>query len=175
MWLERWVKDNVTQKQIDEIIKRAPTNERVENISKRVGLTPQRVSEIIKFLNIDRKKPMWMRPFEALYNILSTETHRGTRTIPLDMSYEQFVGFTTIKECHYCGSPIVWPERIRKGLNRACTNLDRKDNSLGYSVDNCVVCCGWCNRTKGDRFTYEEFMLVAPILRRIQELKKAKT
>ena len=34
-------------------------------------------------------------------------------------------------------------------------NLDRKDNSIGYSKNNCVVCCSTCNYIKGDKFTYE--------------------
>lgn len=38
--------------------------------------------------------------------------------------------------CSYCGDKI------------ATIGLDRKDNGVGYSVDNVVSCCGVCNRMK---------------------------
>ena len=36
--------------------------------------------------------------------------------------------------------------------------IDRKDNTIGYSFDNCVSCCGDCNYSKGkqDRETFEK-------------------
>jgi hypothetical protein len=111
-------------------------------------------------------------PFESVYNKLLYVAERRKHTV--DLSYEDYLVFTHVKECHYCGANLYWRKVYAYGKPGG-HNLDRKDNSLGYSVDNCVVCCGWCNRTKGDRFTYEEFMLVAPILRMIQELRKAKT
>ena len=171
-WFPGWVKANVTQGQLAEVAKLAPTSEKVEDIAKRIGLTSQRVGELIKFLGIARKKPMWMKPYEALYNVLINESHRGSRDIPVSLSYDEFVKFTCEKTCHYCGANIIWCERINRGvLNYVGTNLDRKDNALGYSVDNCVVCCGACNRTKGDRFTYEEFLIIAHGLRLVQYLR----
>ena len=99
------------------------------------------------------------RPFESLYNRLVRRNKNVT------LSYEAFCTFTEHKNCHYCKTSIRW--RV------SGYNLDRKNNNLGYSLDNCVVCCGDCNRTKGDRYTYEEFMLLSPILRRIQKQRAA--
>ena len=39
--------------------------------------------------------------------------------------------------CHYCGK-----ER--------CLGIDRVDNSKSYTRDNCVPCCGCCNKMKMD-------------------------
>lgn len=66
--------------------------------------------------------------------------------------------------CHYCG---------RKDQNRISVKskvpgeylirdfryngLDRINNSLGYTKQNCVPCCFVCNRAK-QSMTYEEFM-----------------
>jgi hypothetical protein len=126
------------------------------------------------------------RPFEALYNRLSRTAEKYNHEMLL--SYEEFVKFTCEKTCHYCLGAVEWnaytslwePKRLRRAKNsdplsrtkHTGYNLDRKENSLGYSVENCVVACGWCNRTKGDRFTYEEFMMLVPILRHIQEMRK---
>ena len=38
--------------------------------------------------------------------------------------------------------------------------IDRKDNdySVGYTFDNICLACHVCNSTKGDSFSYEEFL-----------------
>lgn len=50
------------------------------------------------------------------------------------------------EDCHYCDS---------KGdpLN----GIDRKDNRKGYTEENTLPCCSWCNRAKGPR-SYEDFL-----------------
>jgi hypothetical protein len=94
----------------------------------------------------------------------------GRRDQKVELTYENFLSFTSIKECHYCGTSILWS--IRADQKTLRHNLDRKDNSIGYTLDKCVVCCYDCNVTKGDRFTYKEFMLLAPILKAIAQRRK---
>lgn len=56
------------------------------------------------------------------------------------------------KPCVYCGH-----------VDKGCNGLDRIDNSVGHTKDNCVSCCSLCNMTRGDRWSHEDFMLfVAP-------------
>jgi len=61
--------------------------------------------------------------------------------------------------CYYCGSP---PKTVVKNLrgngDYIYTGIDRIDNSKGYTVDNCVPCCKYCNYSKGNR-SKEEFIL----------------
>jgi 5-methylcytosine-specific restriction endonuclease McrA len=45
-------------------------------------------------------------------------------------------------ECSYCGR---LPGVLDDGLN----GLDRIDCSLGYTIENCVSCCGTCNAMRG--------------------------
>ena len=40
------------------------------------------------------------------------------------------------KPCYYCGSEIE------------TVGIDRVDNKIGYEFDNCVPCCGLCNKMK---------------------------
>jgi len=70
----------------------------------------------------------------------------------MDITFEQFLEFTNISECHYCNSPIVW----KKSGSRTY-NLDRKDNNKGYLLNNLVVCCYKCNKGKREIYTYEEW------------------
>ncbi len=65
------------------------------------------------------------------------------RHIPVEMTMEQY-GTLLFRPCNYCG---------RDG----CRGLDRVDSSLGYSLDNCVPCCVWCNMMKG-RKTSDQFL-----------------
>lgn len=52
-------------------------------------------------------------------------------------------------ECTYCGHAPKWPE--------SRVGIDRVDNSIGYTIENCVSCCFTCNSAKGSK-TAEEFI-----------------
>lgn len=85
------------------------------------------------------------------------------------LSYEEFLTFTRIPECHYCGAVIPWHPKMA-GKNNAYY-LDRKDNDKGYTTDNCVVCCSRCNWAKANRFTYEEWVYIGKAIRGFREAK----
>lgn len=110
-----------------------------------------------------KKKPFW-------YIFNSLRLTSKSKKIPMSLTYEEFLQFTNVKNCTYCRAEIQWTEWSYKGYS-AKYNLDRKDSNLGYSADNCVVCCTNCNYTKGARFNHEEFMLLAPGLQRINEIR----
>jgi hypothetical protein len=106
-----------------------------------------------------RKKPFltqWKRLF------------RDWRKLEVLLTYEEFLIFTKIKDCHYCKNPISWKEYTSVNNKNSAYYLDRKDNNKGYSSDNCVVCCTRCNRMRSNKFTYEEFLLFSPILIQIE-------
>lgn len=50
------------------------------------------------------------------------------------------------KPCVYCGH-----------IDTPCNGLDRIDNSVGHTHNNCVPCCNLCNMTRGDRWSHEDF------------------
>jgi hypothetical protein len=77
-----------------------------------------------------------------------------------------FLEFTNIKNCHYCNGDINWSEYQSINFQKSqAYNLDRKDNNLGYTKDNCVVCCGRCNLSKGDRFTYDNWKQIGEVIK----------
>lgn len=63
------------------------------------------------------------------------------------------------EQCHYCGGD----------LNPSGVGLDRKQNDFGYTIKNVVPCCKQCNIIKNKFLTYEEMMLLSPILKQIRE------
>lgn len=79
------------------------------------------------------------------------------RNLSFHLSICEFKAITS-SNCHYCGQV---PKQIasKQTTNGAYlyNGIDRVDNSLGYTLDNCVPCCKFCNRAK-DTLTKEEFI-----------------
>jgi 5-methylcytosine-specific restriction endonuclease McrA len=100
------------------------------------------------------------RPFEAQYNAW---TKRAKYKV--EISYEQFVGLTKIKECHYCGDVIIWLDYRKCNRRSNASNLDRKENSVGYTLENVVVCCVRCNLSKNNHFTYEQWKQLGEVIK----------
>lgn len=51
--------------------------------------------------------------------------------------------------CYYCGNEVGTTKKCRKHIFNT-NGIDRLDNSLGYTEDNCVPCCSTCNLAKND-------------------------
>jgi hypothetical protein len=64
----------------------------------------------------------------------------------------------------------VWSPYQVPGASTAY-NLDRKDSSLSYTRENCVVACASCNRVKSNVFTYKEMKMLGESLRKIRETR----
>lgn len=86
------------------------------------------------------------------------------------LTFEEFKIIISNNFCHYCGRELIFHKHSRdwgKNLTRAY-QLDRKDNSIGYTFENSIPCCWTCNRLKSDIFTYNEFILLSPTLKDIR-------
>lgn len=57
----------------------------------------------------------------------------------------QFFKDNWCKDCYYCGDKI-------NGIG-----IDRKDNDIGYTTKNAVLCCEMCNKMKL-AYTFENFI-----------------
>ncbi len=106
-------------------------------------------------------------PFEVSFRRFCKVARQ--RRLNVSILYEDFIGFTKQTECHYCSGPIDWEPY---GTYRY--NLDRKDNALGYALDNLVVCCYLCNRIKGNKLSYAEMLQLGPVLRQIMAARHSK-
>lgn len=102
------------------------------------------------------------KPYEWLYNSLLADAKKHQT----DITYEDFIEFTKIKNYHYCHIDIIWQEySCNKKYNTRSYNLDRKDSNKGYFKNNVVVCCARCNRAKLNHFTYEEFLKIGEVIK----------
>lgn len=82
------------------------------------------------------------------------------------------------KRCHYCGISEdefyqVWGGPFYGGFKRGHRlEIDRKVNSLGYDIENCVLACSVCNMAKSDKFSYDEFKQVGEVISKIWQNRK---
>lgn len=102
-----------------------------------------------------------LAPFEWIYKILLRESKK--RNIPSTLTFPQFLTFTLIDACHYCDAAIIWKEDYNSKFQ--AYNLDRKDNALGYDLDNLVTCCSRCNLSRGNRFTYIQWVEMGKVIK----------
>ena len=102
------------------------------------------------------------RPYECLYKTFLK--HAKRKNIDNDISYEQFIEFANDPYCHYCLKQVNF-YKYNLTKNGSSYNLDRKDNNLSYSKDNCVVCCWKCNNGKSNSFSYYEWFNMTNFLR----------
>lgn len=69
--------------------------------------------------------------------------------IEVSMLAKEFIEIAT-QNCFYCGDPpFPRPYLSTRGVDVYLNGLDRSDNSLGYTKENCVACCKKCNTAKG--------------------------
>lgn len=125
-------------------------------------------SKLAKKVKYRLKKLKVVRPYEALYNKLIYKAKR--KGIAACLTYDEFCTLTSITECVYCAAKVEWCRyNPSKGGKSSRYNLDRKINSksIGYTLNNLVVCCAECNLTRGDRFTHEEFLLIGEVIKKI--------
>jgi hypothetical protein len=60
----------------------------------------------------------------------------------------------TAKECYMCG---------KQNTHSHTNGVDRYDNNIGYTIDNCRPCCGECNYMKREysyQDVFDKFMLI---------------
>ena len=78
-----------------------------------------------------------------------------------DFTNKEFLEFIK-NPCYYCGD------------NNGIKTLDRKDNNLGHTKNNCVVACYICNETRWDNFTVEEMLEIGKIVKQIKRKRKCR-
>lgn len=80
--------------------------------------------------------------------------------LEFDLTIEIFKELVS-KNCIYCdAAPVVRNKKLKKGRigQLPCNGVDRKNNSIGYTIDNSAPCCPKCNMMKKD-LKYDEFLI----------------
>jgi hypothetical protein len=93
------------------------------------------------------------------YSSLKSVTNK--KKIELSISFEQYQSIIKSNSCHYCNNI----------LPTSGYGLDRKDNNLGYLIENVVSCCARCNYVFQDYFNYDEKLILAKAIKEIDSLR----
>ena len=90
---------------------------------------------------------------EAALNLLFA-TYRWhaevDRDYKFELTHDEFRVLTK-GNCFYCGAEPSQKFGHQLNGQYIYNGVDRYDNSKGYSTENCVSCCGSCNKAKGKR------------------------
>ena len=92
---------------------------------------------------------------QAAYTYLYAQYRAGARRRKYEFKLSK-TKFNTLSQqpCCYCGAEPS--QTLARYNNFVFNGLDRKDCSLGYTIDNVVPCCGPCNYAKRS-MNVEEF------------------
>lgn len=79
------------------------------------------------------------------------------RNYIFQLSLEEFKNIIN-QNCHYCSeSPQNRSFSTKNNDSYIANGIDRKDNHIGYILENCLPCCIICNRAKGS-LPYQSFL-----------------
>lgn len=103
-------------------------------------------------------------PFFSLFNQFKFHAKRAGHDVLI--SFEDFLEFTKVETCRYCGKEIQW-----QSYGPGPYNLDRKDSCRGYEKENISICCFKCNNLKSNFFTDDEFVAVMATVKIMRQSK----
>ena len=100
-------------------------------------------------------KDLTLSSFNAIYATYRHDAQKCNRVFELNK--EDFRALIT-KNCFYCNKE---PSNVKQQTDSKApfiyNGIDRKDNKIGYVLNNCVTCCKDCNFFKSTR-NYADFL-----------------
>jgi hypothetical protein len=88
---------------------------------------------------------------EVVAILLGYKRHAKARGYEFNLTIDQVKDIIFLS-CYYCGRSRQNIKKTRHSLmgGLSYNGIDRKDNDLDYTIENCVPCCGQCNKAKGN-------------------------
>jgi len=115
----------------------------------------QKLKIWIKENGSPRKTPKGQAAFNVLYG--SYKWSAKTKNKEFKLTKEEFRSIIS-RDCHYCGEkPSLETHYKQYNGNIIYNGIDRKNNDLGYTLENSLPCCTICNYLKKDR-NYLDFI-----------------
>lgn len=110
----------------------------------------------------NRKNP------KTIYYCLFYNAKRDKRVI--EFTIKEFISWYNKqdKTCIYCHK--TEREAIKDKSGKYCRlSIDRKDNKIGYTLNNIGLCCMSCNLRKSDDLSFEQMIKVAQFINKLKE------
>jgi hypothetical protein len=88
------------------------------------------LSEDLERLSYHKNRKLSNKTNPSFYKYMSNAENRNIKFLLQKQEFDDILSY----DCYYCG-------KDSKGI-------DRRDNNIGYEIDNCVACCKYCNHIK---------------------------
>ena len=98
-------------------------------------------------------------PGQRWFALLDQAERREKKVVTI--TKEDFLAIAFLP-CYYCGGELS--ETYRKGHN-----VDRADNSIGYTPENILPCCGVCNTIKNKHLSKTEMKAAAEAIIKVRK------
>lgn len=118
-----------------------------------------------------RTRPDSIAAKNEVYRKYKHAAERRNHTFTL--SKEEFFELI-MKNCHYCGGGFSRVSPLPRHKDFWHNGVDRVDNKLGYTKENCVPCCVICNNSKST-LPLEEWMEWLKRISKFQNLQGSTT
>lgn len=133
-------------------------NEIIQRVDKVLSKSPQVKSYGCTKFKSEYNKEKTLNERLAIHLFYRYRKSAKQRNYSFELSYYFFSQLVSLN-CFYCGCQ---PNRKQYFLYKKeeyvlFNGVDRKDNSIGYTEENCVPCCTICNRVKSD-FSFDFFI-----------------
>ena len=92
---------------------------------------------------------------------MSLKANASRRGIKVNLTFEEYKKLIENAVCFYCGLALA----------ASGGALDRRNNERTYSTETVVPCCGRCNKTFMDAYTYSEKLMLSQTIREIDRLR----
>lgn len=103
----------------------------------------------------DKKLPVGEANFNSVIKKYKVSARK--RNLEFSLTEDQFRKLSQ-QNCFYCGTkPHNSSNHVKCNGKFIYNGVDRVDNLKGYTIDNCVACCGICNRMK-NAHTQQDFL-----------------
>lgn len=152
-WKEKLIADELKKElKIQKKLKTEEKNKIKEEQQKELKIQKKIKTEIenkeknkIKYEEQKECLIRYMKEYYKRNTVIYKTYQRGAmkRNFDFELSLEEFDNIRS-NSCYYCGET----EKI---------GIDRRDNDKGYTIDNCVPCCSWCNRMKS-KYSENDFI-----------------
>jgi len=112
-------------------------------------------------------------PGEAAFNLLYISYHASAskKSLVFELTKDDFRDIIK-QDCFYCGSAPIryYRDKLPNG-GYLCNGVDRRNNQIGYTLENCVPCCHKCNWMK-NKYSEQEFISHCRIIVDFQNRKR---